>query len=78
MRKITPKAGYVLTQRDEATPLEQRVFAKEVFLAVNDSIDNWKDILESEAEVLKEQQRVLLEQQPELEEIPPESLQDKE
>lgn len=72
MKKITPKDGYVLTQKDEATPLEQRVFAKEVFLAVNDSIDNWRDILESEAEVLKEQQLILLEQQSEPEQIPAE------
>lgn len=72
MRKITPKNGYVLTQKDEATPLEQRVFAREVFLAVNDSIDNWKEITEAEAEVLKEQQRILLEQQAEPEEIPAE------
>ena len=36
-----------LTQK-ENVEIQDRVFSKKVFLAVNDSVDNWKEITEEE------------------------------
>lgn len=46
---IVPEEGYYLTQAEEVEP-NQRIFSKEIFLAVNDSPANWKEITEEEAE----------------------------
>ena len=43
---IEPSEGW-LTQSQEIE-IQNRVFSKKVFLAVNDSIDNWKEITEEE------------------------------
>lgn len=45
LRKLTPKAGMWLTQVGET---ENRVFSDGVYLAVNDSPDNWRDATEEE------------------------------
>lgn len=43
---IEPTNGW-LTQSQEIE-IQNRVFSKKVFLAINDSIDNWKEITEEE------------------------------
>lgn len=43
---LEPMEGW-LTQK-ENVEIQNRVFSKKVFLAVNDSIDNWKEITEEE------------------------------
>ncbi|MBD5252322.1 MAG: hypothetical protein HDS49_04750 [Bacteroides sp.] len=48
---IVPEEGYYLTQAEEVEP-NQRIFSKEIFLAVNDSPANWKEITEEEVEKL--------------------------
>lgn len=50
-RVITPEEGYFLTQAEDID-IMQRVFSKEIFLAVTDSPANWKEITEDEAEVI--------------------------
>lgn len=48
--------GFFLTQaRDVA--IQDRVISNQIFLAVTDSVDNWKEITEKEAnEILKKQE----------------------
>lgn len=43
---IEPTNGW-LTQK-ENVEIQNRVFSKKVFLAINDSIDNWTEITEEE------------------------------
>lgn len=43
---LEPTNGW-LTQK-ENVEIQNRVFSKKVFLAVNDSIDNWTEITEEE------------------------------
>ena len=43
---VEPTNGW-LTQAQELE-IQDRVFSKKIFLAVNDSIDNWKEITEEE------------------------------
>ena len=43
---LEPENGW-LTQK-ENTEIQNRIFSKKVFLAVNDSVDNWKEITEEE------------------------------
>lgn len=43
---LEPMEGW-LTQAQECE-IQNRVFSKKVFLAINDSIDNWKEITEEE------------------------------
>lgn len=43
---LEPMEGW-LTQAQESE-IQNRVFSKKVFLAINDSIDNWKEITEEE------------------------------
>ena len=45
LRKLTPKAGMWLTQTYET---QNRVFSDGVYLAVNESPDNWRDATEQE------------------------------
>ena len=47
---IVPEEGHYLTQAEEVKP-NQRIFSKEIFLAVNDSPANWKEITEEEVEL---------------------------
>lgn len=46
--------GYKLTQASDVDIL-QRLITKKVYLAVNDSADNWKEITDEEAEEYKAQ-----------------------
>lgn len=50
-RVITPEEGYFLTQAEDID-IMQRVFSKEIFLAVTDSPANWKEITEDEANII--------------------------
>ncbi len=50
-RVITPEEGHFLTQAEDID-IMQRVFSKEIFLAVTDSPANWKEITEDEANVI--------------------------
>lgn len=44
---LEPSEGFVLTQAEDVD-LMNRVFSKKVYLGVNDSVDNWKEITEAE------------------------------
>lgn len=58
VRVIEPEAGFYLTQAAEVN-VEDRILSKKIFLAINDSEDNWKEISDMEAEVIKaEQERI--------------------
>ena len=56
---IAPSEGFYLTRKDN----RGEILSKKVFLAVNDSPDNWEEIEESEGESLHE---ILLEKEKEL------------
>ena len=43
---LEPTNGW-LTQVEDVE-IQSRIFSKKVFLAINDSIDNWKEITEEE------------------------------
>lgn len=50
MRKLTASAGYVLTNGD--------VYGREVYLGVNDSVENWHEITDAEyADTMKKLER---------------------
>lgn len=51
---IEPSDGYTLTQNNDVE-LNERIFSKKIFLAINDSADNYKEILDSEADELMKQ-----------------------
>lgn len=59
---IEPTSGHVLTQSADIN-LKDRIFSEKVFLGINDSIDNWKEITIEESENLKTQQRNLIEKE---------------
>ena len=44
---LEPSEGFVLTQAEDID-LMNRVFSKKVYLGVNDSVDNWKEITVAE------------------------------
>lgn len=46
---LEPENGW-LTQK-ENTEIQNRIFSKKVFLAVNDSVDNWTEISEEQYQV---------------------------
>ena len=56
MRVLTPSEGYVITQADDNTPLQERIYSAKLYLAVNDSPDNYKEITIAEADELRQQQ----------------------
>lgn len=56
---IEPSEGFYLTRKDN----KGYILSKKVFLAINDSPDNWEEIEESEGESLHE---ILLEKEKEL------------
>ena len=59
VRILKPNAGCLLTQSKDVE-LQNRVFSEEIWLASNDSSDNWKDISIEEAEQIKKQQEELI------------------
>lgn len=59
---VQPSDGHVLTQASDID-LKDRIFSEKIFLGVNDSIDNWKEITIKESEKLKTQQRDLIEKE---------------
>lgn len=52
---IEPSEGYTLTQSGDVN-VESRILSKKVFLAVTDSISNWKEITDEEAEAIRQEQ----------------------
>lgn len=59
---VQPSDGHVLTQSADID-LKDRIFSEKIFLGVNDSIDNWKEITIKEADNLKQKQRDLIEKE---------------
>lgn len=55
---IVPASGHTLTQSEDVK-IEDRIFSKKVWLGVNDSENNWKEITDEEAEVLMKEQEAL-------------------
>lgn len=49
IKVLTPDEGKVLTQAEEVE-LCDRIYSDKIYLAVNDSVDNYKEITEEEAE----------------------------
>ena len=47
---IEPDEGNWLTQANDEIPIQERIFSKICYLAVNDSADNWKEITPEEYE----------------------------
>lgn len=61
---IEPNDGYTLTQSADVE-VKERIFSKKVYLAVNDSASNWKEITDAEADALREQQEILAKEEAE-------------
>lgn len=59
---IEPNEGFTLTQSAEVD-VKARIFSKKIYLAVNDSPDNWKEITDVEAEAIKAEQDRLAEEE---------------
>ena len=57
-RVIKPEEGFYLTQSEEVEVIN-RFFSKEIYLAVNDSPDNYTEITEEEANIIMAQQEEL-------------------
>lgn len=58
MIKITAKEGYTYTQAKEDTPIQNKIFSKELYLGINDDPINWIEITDEYAEQLQlEQER---------------------
>lgn len=55
---LQPSEGYTLTQSADVK-IAERILSKKVFLAVNDSPDNWKEITDEKAENIRIQQEEL-------------------
>ena len=55
---LQPSEGYTLTQSADVK-ISERILSKKVFLAVNDSPENWKEITDEEAENIRIQQEEL-------------------
>lgn len=51
-RVIRPEQGMFLTQAGDVPPLERIVTADRVYLAANDSPENWREIHAAEADTL--------------------------
>lgn len=56
MRVLTPSEGHLITQADDNTPLQDRIYSDKLYLAINDSPDNYKEITIAAAEELRRQQ----------------------
>ena len=59
---LQPSEGYTLTQSKDVE-VQDRILSKKIFLAVNDSPDNWKEITDAEAEAIKAEQDRLAEEE---------------
>ena len=60
---LQPSEGYTLTQSKDVE-VQDRILSKKIFLAVNDSPDNYKEITDKEAdEIRAEQERLAKEEQ---------------
>ena len=59
---IEPSEGYTLTQSKEVE-VQDRILSKKIFLAVNDSPDNWKEITDKEADEIRVEQDRLAEEE---------------
>lgn len=55
---LQPSEGYTLTQSRDVE-ISERILSKKVFLAINDSPENWKEITDEEAENIRIQQEEL-------------------
>ena len=55
---LQPSEGYTLTQSADVK-ISERILSKKVFLAVNDTPENWKEITDEEAENIRIQQEEL-------------------
>ena len=54
-RGLEASEGFTLTQSADV-PLLERTLVKKVYLAVNDSPANWKEITDAEADEIRRQQ----------------------
>ena len=54
-RVLEASEGFTLTQSADV-PLLERILVKKVYLAVNDSPENWTEITDAEADEIKRQQ----------------------
>ena len=59
---LQPSEGYTLTQSKDVE-VQERILSKKIFLAVNDSPDNYKEITDKEAEAIKAEQERLAEEE---------------
>ena len=59
---IEPSEGYTLTQSKEVE-VQDRILSKKIFLAVNDSPDNYKEITDKEADEIRAEQERLAEEE---------------
>lgn len=62
---LEPSEGYTLTQSADVE-IQNRILSKKVFLAVNDSPSNWKEITDVEAEEIRITQEEYAKEQEEL------------
>lgn len=54
-RVLEASEGFTLTQSADV-PLLERILVKKVYLAVNDSPENWTEITDAEADEIRRQQ----------------------
>lgn len=59
---LQPNEGYTLTQSKDVE-VQDRILSKKIFLAVNDSPDNWKEITDKEADEIRAEQDRLAEEE---------------
>lgn len=62
---LIPEYGYKLTQADEVE-IENRIISDKVYLAVNDSAENWVEITIEEADAIIAEQEKFAQEQEEL------------
>ena len=59
---LQPSEGYTLTQSKDVE-VQDRILSKKIFLAVNDSPDNYKEITDKEADEIRVEQDRLAEEE---------------
>lgn len=59
---LQPSEGYTLTQSKDVE-VQDRILSKKIFLAVNDSPDNYKEITDKEADEIRAEQDRLAEEE---------------
>ncbi|MDE5800321.1 MAG: hypothetical protein K2H74_04795 [Paramuribaculum sp.] len=57
---LTPDEGMMFTQAADV-PIESRIVTDRVYLAVNDSADNWLEITNEEAASIRFEQEAIIE-----------------